>query len=164
MLPVVRLSFDAAEAMRAEGLTSADGNETGGILLGKDVGATVSVQTAGGPGPEAERTPMTFRRDVDHANILADEGYAVDGRVWIGEWHTHPNGPTMPSNIDLQTYAHILSQEDLAFRRLLTIIVTPCAEHCWGHLHANAWIVELAPDGPQAVRIGNCKLEIGNQI
>ena len=134
-------SNSAAALISAEARHSADGKETGGILLGHDTGDRLHVVTAGGPGPAAQRSPHRFLRDLDHARTLADQAYDEDGSVWIGEWHTHPSGPARPSPLDLTTYTAHVANDSLGFDRFLACIVVPCANHGWAHVQLAAWVV-----------------------
>lgn len=138
---VVRLSSVAISVISTEATASADGLETGGILLGHDDGDTLRVTIAGDPGPGALREKRRFLRDLAHARALADDAYEHDSSVWIGEWHTHPDGPPEPSDVDLATYAKHLADDRLGFDRFLSVIVLPCREHGWEHVSAVAWVV-----------------------
>ncbi len=115
MRPVVKLRSAAARVIAEEAKASADGTETGGILLGQDHGETLVVTVAGDPGPNAQRACSRFKRDLAHAQVLADQAYERDGSVWIGEWHTHPRGPVEPSELDCRTYASHLADASLGF-------------------------------------------------
>lgn len=157
MRPVVKLARSAAEALAKGAKASADGTETGGILLGHDDGETLIVTVAGDPGPKAHRSPSAFKRDLAHAQALADIAYDRDGSVWIGEWHTHPRGPLEPSDLDRRTYASHLADPTLGFERLLSLIVLPCPEHAWDHVNVAAWVI--AGDLIQAADI---RLQGGN--
>jgi integrative and conjugative element protein (TIGR02256 family) len=138
---VVTLSSAALSVISTEATASADGLETGGILLGHDDGSTMHVTVAGDPGPDAVREKRRFLRDLAHAQTLADDAYERDASVWIGEWHTHPDGPPEPSDVDLTTYAKHLADGRLGFDRFLSVIVLPCPEHGWEHVSAVAWVV-----------------------
>jgi integrative and conjugative element protein (TIGR02256 family) len=119
-----------------------DGSETGGILLGHDRGETITVTRAGDPGPHSDRRPDGFLRDLAHSRRLADEAYNEDGSVWVGEWHTHPAGPGVPSRTDEETYRRLLAEPELGFTRLASIIVIPCQEHGWSELVLAAWTAD----------------------
>lgn len=138
---VARMTAESLLALATEAPRSTDGNETGGILLGHDTAQGLVVTVAGDPGPNAERAPDRFRRDLKHAQRLADEAYDRDGSVWIGEWHTHPTGPAVPSGVDLETYLSHLSREDLGFDRFLALIALRCPDRGWDHVHLTAWVV-----------------------
>lgn len=139
---VIRLVACAAETIATEAPASADGSETGGILLGHDRGETITVTRAGDPGPQAVRRPDGFLRDLTHSRRLADEAYGEDGSVWVGEWHTHPTGSSAPSPIDKETYGRLLADPELRFTRLASIIVIPCPEHGWSELVLAAWVAD----------------------
>ncbi len=139
---VVTLSDSARMMILEVARASSDGTETGGILLGHDRGdGTMGVTVAGGPGPHAVRAANRFTRDLAFAEALADAAYDRDGSVWIGEWHTHPNGPPEPSDVDLRTYLSHLNDSHLGFDRFLSLIVLPCPDHAWEHMSLVAWVV-----------------------
>ncbi len=140
MRSVVKLRSAAARVIAAEAKASADGTETGGILLGHDRGETLVVTVAGDPGPKAQRVRNRFKRDLAHAQVLADRAYDRDGSIWIGEWHTHPRGPVEPSKLDCRTYASHLADSSLGFDRFLSFIVLPCCDHGWDHVTVAAWV------------------------
>lgn len=148
---IVILSEAATLAIATEAPASADGRETGGVLLGHDTGDRISVTVAGGPGPDADRRSDGFLRDLVHAQHLGDQAYDHDGSVWLGEWHTHPTGPPSPSPIDVGTYERLLADSDLGFERLLSLIVTPCVIHGWSETHVHGWLV--TDEGTHAVTI-----------
>lgn len=141
MRPKVTISADAARTITGESKASADGKETGGILLGHDNSDGIHIRRAGSPGPAAQRSKRRFLRDLQHSRDLADAVYDLDGSVWIGEWHTHPKGPVEPSATDLTTYAAHLSNASLGFDRFLACIVVPCPEHRWAHVNLFAWVI-----------------------
>lgn len=99
--------------------------ETGGILLGHETPTGCHVVIAGGPGPQAVRTPTSFNRDLAHAEGLAEEAWLKQRAVWVGEWHTHVNVDPVPSETDLSSYLRHLDDADLGFDRFISIIVGP---------------------------------------
>jgi integrative and conjugative element protein (TIGR02256 family) len=139
----VRLARDAAMTIAREAAASADGRETGGILLGFDASefGELLVLDAGDPGPAAERRPDFFQRDTNHARRLAEEAYRRTTARWVGEWHTHPRGRLAPSRVDLRTYRSFLRDEDLHFPVFLAVIVGP-GEEGWTRPRATAWLIE----------------------
>jgi integrative and conjugative element protein (TIGR02256 family) len=129
----------AAATILKESRRSADGTETGGILLGVFTpGATARVHVAGGPGPAAVRRPAYFLRDLHHAQLLATEAFADSGSEWIGEWHTHPRADHVPSTRDLNTYLGFLADSELRFDAFVAIIVT--AVGSWHEPQAHGWV------------------------
>lgn len=119
---------------------SCDGLETGGILLGHDLGEFIEVTVAGAPGPAAIRQPTRFRRDLAHAQRLSDDAYETDGSVWLGEWHTHPTNLAIPSELDHRSYAEMLADPELGFTQFLCLIVTP-GQDAWGTPLLWPWVV-----------------------
>ncbi len=160
--PVVLASGHAVQAIRRESLASSDGNETGGILLGHDNGATLMITAAGDPGPDAKRSQTAFTRDVAHAQALADTAYEYDCSLWIGEWHTHPRGPTAPSMTDLATYMSLLSDPRLGFARVLSVLVTPDAQRRWVDPRMRAFVVQQPAGTPGAVEVTVCEMRLGS--
>lgn len=122
----VLLARSALDTIRCEANAATDGNETGGILLGYDHSADgMEIRHAGGPGPRAIRASHRFTRDTHHAQQLADKAWSQDRSIWLGEWHTHPNGEPQPSDLDLSSYLAMLDDPDLSFHAFLAVIVTP---------------------------------------
>jgi integrative and conjugative element protein (TIGR02256 family) len=139
----VRLTHEAVTTIAAEAEVSTDGLETGGILLGFDADALgeALVMEAGGPGSRAERRGDFFRRDLEHAQALADDAFARTTARWIGEWHTHPHGQLVPSRKDLRTYRSFLRDPELAFDSFVAVIVGS-GDEGWRRPRAAAWLIE----------------------
>jgi integrative and conjugative element protein (TIGR02256 family) len=138
---MIRISPRALAVINAETAVRPGPDETGGILLGHDLGNQMLVTAAGDPGPGAIHALTRFRRDLGHAERLADAAYEHDLSVWVGDWHTHPRGPNRPSRYDLQTYRRFLHDPQLDFDRFLTLIVTPTQP--LGAPFFTAWLVSL---------------------
>jgi integrative and conjugative element protein (TIGR02256 family) len=135
----VVLASTAATTIRNEAVRSYDGNETGGILLGRIDDGTAHVCRAGDPGPAAVRQPAFFLRDLSHAQQLATQAFAHDGSEWIGEWHTHPAAEPVPSTRDLHTYLGLLADPQLRFEAFISIILVALAG-AWYQAQAYAWV------------------------
>lgn len=139
----VRLTSEAFATICAEAVVSADGRETGGILLGFDAderGEALALE-AGGPGPNAERRPDFFQRDLAYAQRLADAAYGRRCARWIGEWHTHPRRFITPSRKDLRTYRSFLTDPELHFANFIALIVT-ARDADWKELVITGWTIE----------------------
>jgi integrative and conjugative element protein (TIGR02256 family) len=134
---------------------SADGRETGGILLGRRAHASgvVCVEIVGDPGPAADRRPTFFSRDLAHANALAQDAWQRSRAVWVGEWHTHPAGGPQPSARDLATYAGLLAASALAFEVFVSIIVVPNNVSGWDAPQMVSWLLELGTTPEQWRRL-----------
>ena len=140
-LPTVTILQEAEDRIRELAHESADGRETGGILLGRgpDAENVITVERAGDPGARAERRPDYFLRDLAHARELAADAWEETEAVWIGEWHTHPIGPPTPSTRDLVTYAGLLADADLSFATFVSIIVVPDPD--WETARLLTWVL-----------------------
>jgi integrative and conjugative element protein (TIGR02256 family) len=145
----VVLSARARRVMIEQALAATDGNETGGVLLGDSSANAAEVRHAGTPGPAAVRSPTRFNRDREYAQRFADACYAADGSLWIGEWHTHPGGQPVPSDLDLATYLALLHDAGLHLDVFVAVIVTTSDES----LSMAAWLCDTA-----TVRLGRVVL------
>jgi len=135
--PAVTISVQAFEAIREELQTESPELETGGILLGHDEGAVISVLHAGAGGPHAVRQTRHFLRDLAFSQLLALDKWYLDSSEWIGEWHSHPSGELIPSPTDFRSYLTHLADEELRFSRFISIIVCTDGES----FRAAAWVV-----------------------
>lgn len=156
---MICLTEPARATIEREARLLSDGRETGGILLGHDASADgpLLITVAGEPGPKTTQTAGRFLRDLDYSQRLADEAYDRDGSVWVGEWHTHPKGPTRPSRRDLLTYHQLLVDKELDFVEFAAIIVT--MDRGKQQVSFHGWLLSLAPRSPEellarAVEIG----------
>lgn len=146
MIGSVRISPAAEADIRRHAEDSADGRETGGILLGRgpDPLGAVYVEVAGDAGPAAVREPSRFVRDLEHARRLADDAWRARQAIWVGEWHTHLHGDPRPSDVDLATYADLLAASSLAFDRFVSVIVIAGPEGGWEAALLHAWVLRIA--------------------
>lgn len=136
---VVVLRPAAAQSIALEAAASADGLETGGILLGHVHDDHIEVRYAGGPGPGAHRRPDRFSRDLEHATALADAAWQLDRSVWMGEWHTHLEFGPAPSALDLTTYAGHMNDPDLELPCFTALIVVAGPDLGWNGVAAYGW-------------------------
>jgi integrative and conjugative element protein (TIGR02256 family) len=89
-------------------------NETGGLLLGWTADEQVVIDRVIGPGPDALHRPRSFLPDQRwHEEQLAAAYGASGGRlVYLGDWHTHPGGPTTLSMLDKRTLCSIATSPE----------------------------------------------------
>lgn len=141
----IRVEDPAIETVLKLAPESADGRETGGILLGRGPApdGVIVVEQAGDPGPSAVRRPDFFLRDRLHAQALADAAWTDHKAVWVGDWHTHPMGGPAPSQRDLRTYAGLLAAAELSFEIFVSIIVVPDEEDGWRRPRLHPWVLAV---------------------
>jgi len=151
----VTLTSHAYRQLDVEARRSEDGAETGGLLLGSDMGmgAGFVVRLCGDPGPNAVRQPTGFVRDLAHSRMLADGAAHIDGSAWIGEWHTHLIELPVPSPYDLLTYRTLLADQEADFARLLSLIVLVGEDGRWSPARVFAWSISATSARPLPIRI-----------
>lgn len=88
-------------------------NEAGGALMGywSEDGKEVVVTDLIGPGPSATHRPASFKPDYAFQEKEIERLYVESERVntYLGDWHTHPNGPAALSGTDTRTLKNIAS-------------------------------------------------------
>jgi len=82
--------------------------ESGGILLGYRYPSRrepIRVTAQIGPGPKARHKRHRFEPDGAWQDAELAGAYEQSGRLltYLGDWHSHPNGPGKPSKLDRQT-------------------------------------------------------------
>jgi integrative and conjugative element protein (TIGR02256 family) len=84
--------------------------ETGGVLFGYRTDEDdIVVTDATGPGPRARHSWRFFEPDTRYCQEQLSRIYReTQGAVsYLGEWHTHPYGSTLPSRRDSATMSQI---------------------------------------------------------
>lgn len=83
--------------------------ETGGTLLGYQIGPDVVITDATGPGPRARHGPDRYIPDHDHDVGAIARLYEASGRRlrYFGDWHTHPGSGAYLSRRDRATLRRI---------------------------------------------------------
>ena len=101
--------------------------ETGGLLFGErdDAARVVWVSDATGPPPDSRASRRGFLCGIVGTAALNNEMRTTTrGAVrYIGMWHTHPDSPPLPSDIDLEGMAQLLTCTAPPLRRALLLIV-----------------------------------------
>ncbi|MGH1356540.1 MAG: ThiF family adenylyltransferase [Thalassovita sp.] len=99
-----RVSSDVIGEL-SERRSVASPNETGGVLLGIVDHARKRIEVVAGlpATPDSIGTPSSFERGVRDLREMIDQARhkTMDQIVYIGEWHTHPDGASVdPSPVD----------------------------------------------------------------
>jgi len=98
-------------------------NETGGILLGywspKEDQVVIIVSTR--PGPRAHHDLVKFVPDDEYQEHEIERVYAESGRrhVYLGDWHSHPDGEAALSRQDRKTLRAIAAHRAACLRHPL---------------------------------------------
>lgn len=100
--------------------------EAGGILLGHVNGSDAVVVEIIGPGPAACHEHTCFFPDHDYQREEVARLYREsDGRVtYLGDWHTHPRGPSNLSDIDQRTLRAIAKERDARCSQPLMLLLS----------------------------------------
>jgi integrative and conjugative element protein (TIGR02256 family) len=104
----VRISANAMSEIRTEARrgnrTRGPAIETGGMLLGSIDEATgiINIDLATGPSPDSTLSSQYFHHGTDGTQAVIDDYVRRTNGVtdFLGIWHTHPGGPTAPSQMD----------------------------------------------------------------
>lgn len=99
--------------------------ETGGVLVGyvADNGDVV-IRHAIGPGPLADHRHFRFTPDHAFQCHELDARYTETNgvEVYLGDWHTHPNGTSRLSWLDRRTLSAIAKNAGTGIRNPLMLI------------------------------------------
>ena len=107
--------------------------ETGGLLFGErdDAARVIWITDASDPPPDSRATRNGFlcgTRGV--AEMNREKTSRTRGSAYsIGTWHTHPDGPPVPSPTDLSGMAQIVTSVSPPIRHALLVIVGYTPHH-----------------------------------
>jgi integrative and conjugative element protein (TIGR02256 family) len=86
--------------------------EAGGVLLGRMVEGTddILIDEVTKPGVHDSRSRFHFVRSRKTAQGLVDRAWqeSARSRIYLGEWHTHPEDDPRPSNVDMRNQQNVL--------------------------------------------------------
>jgi integrative and conjugative element protein (TIGR02256 family) len=131
----LKLGSDALATMLGHAQLAPDAAEAGGVLMGRHIIGTrdVVVDRVTTPMRGDRRSRMAFtRRKRRHQQVLDEEWERSGGtRVYLGEWHTHPEPIPMPSGVDMDDWRRRLQEDIVEARSVFFLIV--------GQLEIRAW-------------------------
>lgn len=108
-------------------LKKAGNKEIGGVLFGEHVGESdfrivhATKQTGGGGHSYFRRKGSAARREINR--LSAEHGDNYERFNYLGEWHSHPNAPAIPSTKDELTMQRLLIDPDTNAHFLVLIIM-----------------------------------------
>lgn len=100
-------------------------NEFGGFLLGKYLNGHKTVEVIDTILPTNYiSSPKSFLRNTEGIEDILEENYHSDSIFYIGEWHSHINGPSSYSSTDLKAMIEIAKCETVKIKNPILLIVS----------------------------------------
>jgi integrative and conjugative element protein (TIGR02256 family) len=99
--------------------------ETGGVLMGYQAASEMVVTSVIGPGPNAVHGGYAFVPDYNYQEEEIARVYEESGRnaVYLGDWHTHPDGLDRLSEADRRTLKIISDHKQARINRPVMVIL-----------------------------------------
>lgn len=99
-------------------------NETGGFLVGKysDNCREAFVNGIIIP-PRIKSGPASYQRMTDGMEKIWDDLYE-EGQIYLGEWHSHPNGSASYSYVDKQAMINIANCDKVVIDHPIMLIIS----------------------------------------
>lgn len=99
--------------------------EFGGFLIGRYSTDFKSVEVEEFILPKKYKgTSVSFQRSTENIEDLFQEEFIKNGRYYVGEWHTHPNGSTMYSKTDLNAMIETVECSTVSILNPLLLILS----------------------------------------
>lgn len=104
-----------------------DGNEVGGILTGSVISDNIyRISNVSEPCIAFNSSnKYRFVRDAAQANTFIKEDFELSDhtRVYVGEWHTHPEDNPHPSSVDIESIIEIYTKSNIVIGGVFLVIV-----------------------------------------
>ena len=131
----IRISDGALQMMLGYCQHGRKDPEAGGILLGRLISEAVDVviDTVTVPGPTDRRSRFSFFRDRKRTQQEVTQAWSESAatRVYLGEWHSHPEDCPEPSGQDLKNWRLISERSKYEQNFLLFLIVGRTGLRLW---------------------------------
>jgi len=122
-------------------------HEAGGVLLGRIIENTGDcvVDEATAPNKRDHRSRFRFRRSRAGSQPLVDGAWTQSAgtRVYLGEWHTHPEDDPSPSCVDRADRIRLLVRTKCEQDRLIFVIVGRALVRVWDGKRSTLIVREL---------------------
>jgi len=100
-------------------------NEFGGFLIGKYLNNYKSLYIENFILPfRYKQSPLYFERSINGIRDKFKKAFKDNKQYYIGEWHTHPNGPTMFSQTDLTAMIQIVKCKTVQIKNPILLILS----------------------------------------
>lgn len=106
-------------------LVAAGRREIGGVLMGEQIApgnfrlADFSVDRDSGSGTHFVRRPAHHREALE--DFFKRTGSDFSRFNYLGEWHSHPSFPALPSIIDINAMHRVVEEPGIGFSVLLVV-------------------------------------------
>ena len=128
-MPIVEVTESVIEQL--DQYRQTDGAEIGGILIGSIINdRKIRINRISLPCViQASRCGCT--RDAKRANEIIQQEFETSNhtRVYLGEWHTHPEKVPRPSKTDCKSVAEIFKDAQLPYERIIMLIIGQHSEY-----------------------------------
>lgn len=100
-------------------------HESGGILLGKIYNNLIIIDQISEPSNEDKSGKYYFERSVKKAQKIVEKAWKESNgeRIYLGEWHTHPEDIPMPSRDDKKLIENMLKHSRMEIDFLFMVII-----------------------------------------
>lgn len=100
-------------------------HESGGILIGKVYNDLIIIDGISEPSKEDKSGRYYFYRDVQKAQKISEKAWQESNgeRIYLGEWHTHPEDIPTPSMDDQKLIQNMLRHSRMEIDFLLMVII-----------------------------------------
>jgi len=131
----VEISGQAQDALFQMRQVDDDAPEGGGVLLGRLIvdSDDVVIDEITTPGPHDRRARYWFNRSKKSAQPRVNEAWAQSGgtRIYLGDWHSHPEDHPTPSRVDRKDWARVLKEASYEQASLFFVIVGRRSTSLW---------------------------------
>lgn len=102
-----------------------EGNELCGVLTGSQIGNNYFRISKVSPPCIAQNSRCRCERDAKAANAFISQDFEQSGhtRIYIGEWHTHPEPNPTPSGTDRNSIVKTFFTSDIGIPFLIMAII-----------------------------------------
>lgn len=99
--------------------------ESGGILLGRRFRNKITIETITTPDSRDKAGFAFFNRSRSKAQDIVNKTWneSKGDKIYLGEWHTHPESCPQPSSTDKRMIRNMLRESIMEIDFLVTVIV-----------------------------------------